>query len=132
MSMIWPHIYDMEDYQEYKRRVHQFLEKERIETLNPITDENGGMWLGTEFTHTPCDCCSRSLAGARIEANAYSRKRGVIVGSFYVCHDCIYFLEYGQLDDQTMLDIEKHERMKEEDEEEKLLRDMDRKMGYNP
>ena len=112
MSEHWPHIYDKEDYEEYKRRVHQFLEHNLITTLNPVFDEETGEWHGSEFSWTPCECCGRALGGERVEADAYSQIRDEIVGPFEVCYDCIHFLEYEQLDDLTMLDVEKNEENK--------------------
>ncbi len=106
MSKYWPHIVDQEDYNHYVERVNAFLERERITKLSPDMDEETGEWKEHEFTWTPCECCGRKLGGARVEASDYSQERGEIVGPFEVCYDCIHYLEYGQLDDLTMLDIE--------------------------
>lgn len=108
MSEHWPNIEDMEDYNRFVQRVEDFLEKEKIDKLNPIIDEDGVL-QGSEFSWTPCECCGRGLGGARFEADAYSQELHEIVGPFDICWDCLYFLEYGQLDDETMLDIEDEE-----------------------
>jgi hypothetical protein len=56
-----------------------------------------------EFSWRPCECCERPLGGERYPATH------LINGEAYelqICGDCVYYLEYGQLDDQTMIDLD--------------------------
>ena len=50
------------------------------------------------------DCCGSSLAGNREFATGYNpaAKR---VQEYSICEDCVYYAEYHQLDDTTMLEI---------------------------
>jgi len=58
------------------------------------------------FSWRECECCGSTLGGDRHPAH------GVITDStdnqtlhFNVCTDCLYYLNYGQLDDMTMADM---------------------------
>lgn len=58
------------------------------------------------FSWSACECCGSSLGGDRHKAH------GIIQGTkelihLEVCSDCLYFLNYGQLDDTSMADIER-------------------------
>lgn len=59
------------------------------------------------FSASPCDVCGRSLGGDRYPYALHNRGRDLV--EVEICSDCAYFAEYGQLDDQTMLDIEESE-----------------------
>ncbi len=55
------------------------------------------------FSWQPCECCGSNLGGERHPAH------GLIDGKLVhlsVCTDCLYYLNYGQLDDLTMLEME--------------------------
>ena len=67
----------------------------------PTTDiETAGV---TEFTHSACDVCGRGLGGDRYPVHALDSDGEIV--HFDACPDCVYFLEYGCLDDQTMIDL---------------------------
>lgn len=58
------------------------------------------------FSWSPCECCGSPLGGDRHKAH------GIIQGTkelkhFEVCSDCLYFLNYGQLDDMSMMEMER-------------------------
>ena len=58
----------------------------------------------TEFSAWNCELCGTPKAGSRA---CVVRIHPLEENLFYaVCVDCEYFVEYGQLDDQSMLDIE--------------------------
>lgn len=61
-------------------------------------DEDGG------FSWTPCEICDRSLGGDRYAAH-YIDAEGTL-RHLEICADCVYYTEYGQLDDLTMLEVE--------------------------
>jgi MoaA/NifB/PqqE/SkfB family radical SAM enzyme len=58
-----------------------------------------------DHTCRPCDCCDRST-GELWDANGWSEQDQEIK-EVRVCRDCEYFAEYGVLDDQTMMEVEK-------------------------
>jgi hypothetical protein len=60
-----------------------------------------------EFSASSCDLCSNPLAGARESITLVTPTDDPVYYS--VCIDCAYYIEYGQLDDQSMLDIEDQE-----------------------
>jgi hypothetical protein len=84
-------------YQQYAKNVSNFFEREKIVNLSATESE-------AFFSSASCDCCGNQLAGDRLLANGFNPEADE-VQEYEVCLDCIYFAEYGQLDDQTMLDI---------------------------
>lgn len=104
-----------EEYVEYVNSVNDFFKREGIINLSPeagdhadhdcvICGETVGYGEGY-FSSQPCECCGSYLGGTRYHATGYCPEinQGLC---FEVCPDCIYFAEYGQLDDMTMLDME--------------------------
>lgn len=57
------------------------------------------------FSHFPCGVCDRPTAGHRTECT-WVNTNGRHGEPLNVCDDCIYYQEYGRLDDQTMMDME--------------------------
>ena len=97
------HIETKEDYAEYEERIQFFLVHEGIDTHSQIYDEDGDS-LDPSFSCQPCECCNRPLGGDR-----YKIRAGSINGNMFdydICVDCLYYLEYGTLDDMTMLNLE--------------------------
>lgn len=61
------------------------------------------------FSSRPCEFCNRPLGGDREPAHAYIRRedgREELL-HFSICVDCVYYLEYGRLDDATMMEIDR-------------------------
>jgi len=61
------------------------------------------------FSWRSCECCGSSLGGNREPAHGYIKRdegRALLV-HMDVCTDCVYFINYGKLDDQTMMEMEK-------------------------
>jgi hypothetical protein len=92
------HIENQADYQEYKTRVEAFFKRERILYLSFNLDEQ------SYFSNVKCDCCARPLGGDRYDCQGYNPSNNEIQDDYSICFDCIYFAEYGTLDDMTMLD----------------------------
>lgn len=68
------------------------------------TEEERELAEEPSFSWSPCECCGSSLGGDRHPAH------GLIDGNlvhFSVCSDCLYFLNYGQLDDTSMAEMER-------------------------
>ena len=91
------------EYNTYKNLVADFFKEEGISNLSAIQEEEGE--TESYFSHIPCDCCSRILGGDRYDCNGYNPKTKEIQ-EYSICPDCLYYAEYGQLDDMTMLDME--------------------------
>ncbi len=114
--MAYPDIQTESEYRQYQAAVYdgsRDLEAlstgacRACETCNPerIQEET---WDGTaagegEFSWSPCEICSRYLGGTRYPAHYLAS--GELV-HLRVCADCLYYLEYGQLDDETMSRLE--------------------------
>ena len=100
----YPLIKSRADYEKFKAAVEA--------STKGITDiSTGGYceycadWSSDPFfSHTPCDTCNRELAGNRYTAHGYDKYDHI--AHFNVCEDCLYYLEYGQLDDDTMDNLE--------------------------
>ena len=63
-----------------------------------------------EFSSVSCDMCGSPLAGERNLAVLIQPKGAGSDVDYDVCPDCVYYIEYGQLDDQSMLDIEDEQK----------------------
>ena len=87
------------EYEKYEARFLKFMAKEGIRNLSPVFAE------GPYFSWRPCECCLRPLGGNREHATGYNPETKEIQ-EYAVCLDCLYYAEYGQLDDITMLDME--------------------------
>lgn len=57
------------------------------------------------FSWRSCECCGSIFSGDRYHATGYSPKADGII-EYEICEDCLYYAEYGRLDDMTMLEIE--------------------------
>lgn len=83
------------EYAQFESTFTAFMEAEGRDNLSSANDEE------PYFSWHPCDCCRRPLGGMRYEANGYNPTTKE-VQEYKVCEDCLYYSEYGQLDDQTM------------------------------
>lgn len=86
------------EYDGYKVAVEDFCAKVDAKALAlRVVDSN------PYFSWSPCSCCERPVGSLRYDAK--------IDDEFYsICSDCVYFLEYGRLDDKLMLEfVEKEE-----------------------
>lgn len=97
------HIETQADYAEYQKRVADFFTREGITNLSAIPDKDGDSH--PYFSWRPCDCCGRPLGGDREDCNGYNPTTKQVQDGYAVCVDCLYYAEYGTLDDQTMLDL---------------------------
>jgi hypothetical protein len=62
------------------------------------------------FSWIPCQICGTTLGGNRQDAYAImtSTSTNEII-ELSICDDCVYFNEYGQLDDMTMIEVAQDE-----------------------
>ena len=89
------------EYADYQARVARFFGETGCSNLSCAATGDCEPY----FSWRPCDCCRRPLGGDRHDANGYvPASHDIWEGS--VCVDCIYYAEYGQLDDMTMIEID--------------------------
>lgn len=105
------------EYEEYKQDVADFLEREGLNCLSYDSDEYEEGCVEPHFSWSSCDCCGDSLGGNRTDCSGYNPTTKEVQKGYSVCDDCIYYLEYGRLDDLTMLEIEESEKAQESQEE---------------
>lgn len=87
------------EYAEYQQAIGDFFEREGIANLSSTSSESYFSWRR-------CECCGTPEGGDREEANGYNPATHKVQTYEFICTDCIYWTEYGQLDDKTMLEIE--------------------------
>ena len=68
--------------------------------------ESGAVCEEPHFSWNSCDCCGGTLGGNREVAHGIDEDGNL--HHFHICEDCVYYLEYGHLDDMTMLRIEEN------------------------
>ena len=89
------------EYKEYERSVAAFFEREGIENLSDKIECEEPY-----FSWRSCECCGRSLGGDRFDMSGVHKESGEVF-DYAVCTDCRYYVTYGQLDDMTMMDMNK-------------------------
>lgn len=72
----------------------------------PEDPSDGDLDLASEphFSWWSCDSCGSTLGGDRHPAHGRMSDGALLHLS--ICTDCLYYLNYGQLDDTTMLEME--------------------------
>ena len=88
------------EYAEYQQYVADFFEREGLVNLSSTSNE-------PLFSWRPCECCGRPEGGDREEANGFNPTTEEVQGYDCICFDCLYYAEYGQLDDTTLREIER-------------------------
>lgn len=93
-----------QEYAEYENAVSEFMNSEGLANLTTVSNENGV----TEpyFSWRACECCKTTLGGDRYTCNGFNPTTKEIQEYEFICEDCVYYSEYGRLDDQTMMEIE--------------------------
>lgn len=111
------------EYQQYEKNVQEFFETEGIANLSaghfkcpecdvefndkdkcPNCDGDREAFDEPYFSWSSCECCG-GIAGNRQFATGYNPTTKE-VHEYDVCEDCIYYSEYGRLNDMTMMDME--------------------------
>ncbi len=88
-----------QQYEDYKRRVAAFFEREKIENLSPVLESE------SYFSWHRCDCCGTNKGGDRQEASGFNSDEYEIQ-HYFICDNCVYYTTHGQLDDTTMQDMQ--------------------------
>lgn len=92
-----------QEYAEYEATVEEFF-SHGLANLSVVSDDNGNCEPFFSWSH--CDCCGTHLGGDRYNCNGYNTETKEIEEYNCVCQDCVYYAEYGVLDDMTMDQIE--------------------------
>jgi hypothetical protein len=93
-----------QEYAEYECNVSKFFEREGLErVLSPVVDSDGD--YEPYFSWASCDCCGSHLGGNRFSVTGVTKK-GLDIVNLEVCQDCFYYVEYGRLDDMTMMEMD--------------------------
>ena len=121
--MAYPHIETQSDYAQFQDDFAQGVEGMRALSSGPCP---GCADCGLEDCHDmdtpeyesvgeasfswyPCHICGRHLGGDRHPAHyildCEKERRENKIDHISICVDCVYFMEYGQLDDMTMMDM---------------------------
>ena len=117
-----------EEYQKYKKRVEETFKRDELinMTIGHTTcpycgfDFTGGNGEEYEyececgntkeildepyFSWRPCELCGDHDGGNRHHATAYTHSGDIL--EYEICEKCMYYIEYGELDDMTMMEIE--------------------------
>ena|SRR6185503_13253987 len=98
-----------QEYKEYEQAVAEFFKREGLNCLTdtpPNGQDNPNEYCNEPyFSWQPCDVCGSTLGGDRVDMSGYNPTTNEIQEGYSVCVDCQYYVEYGQLDDMTMLDM---------------------------
>lgn len=98
-----------QEYDDYIARVGAFFEAEGINSLSTVSDNALGE-VEPYFSWTRCACCKTTLGGNRYDCVGYNPTTRLFQDGYSVCEDCVYFAEYGKLDDMTMLEVAQDEQ----------------------
>jgi hypothetical protein len=94
-----------QEYAAYEKSVADFITDEEISFLSTGTAEVcGGQDADPWFSWHPCDMCNSALGGNR--EYLYARDLHGDIVQFEICEDCVYYVNYGRLDDLTMAAIQ--------------------------
>lgn len=91
------------EYKKYQQRFENFMRDNVLNNISLVSDKDGN-YKGY-FTWNLCPVCGNNLGHTGYNCNGYSDKYGIMEFD-NVCEDCIYYAEYGKLDDMTMLEME--------------------------
>lgn len=107
-----PDIRDAKEYAEYESRVAQFVAIEGLSHLSTGCSPYGRPEDGQEdnqdsepwFSWKPCQMCGCTLGGMR--EYLFGRDTAQEICQFMICEDCVYYVNYGRLNDATMARVE--------------------------
>lgn len=108
-----PDIENAYDYEQYEAAVAKFFHDEGLIHASTGTadlaagedSESGGEpW----FSWKPCECCKSHLGGNREYLYGFDSNNEF--KQFQICEDCVYYINYGMLDDQTMMRVDESKK----------------------
>jgi hypothetical protein len=83
------------EYQIYEENVSKFLECNQVKPGCYSHDSE------PFFSWSACECCGEPNGGDRYETG-FARKSKGDTFTATICSDCVYYLTYGRLNDQTL------------------------------
>lgn len=89
-------IRTQDDYRKFEKNFQLFVNDFKLSHLSTGSENT--------FSWDRCDCCQDDNGGDRFELFAHQDGNSEIV-TFSVCVDCLYYVNYGHLDDETMARI---------------------------
>jgi hypothetical protein len=103
-----PDIQTPEQYAEYQQTIKEFIAGNELSFLSTGTwdyehdgDTRPENWSDEPwFSWRVCECCQSHLGGNR--EYLYARDAHGDCVQFTICEDCVYYVNYGRLDDMTM------------------------------
>ena len=98
-----PDIKNKQEYEAYQKDVASFIKREGLSFLSTGTNDGENGDIDPWFSWRPCPCCGSHLGGNREYLWAWSGDTRV---EFEICEDCVYYVNYGRLDDTTMMRVE--------------------------
>lgn len=112
-----PDITNNTEYARYQQTVAQFIADEGLSFLSTgcspnIDSDEYEHECEPWFSWRPCAMCKCALGGmreylfARTSNGERSEEWTNPVVRFVICEDCVYYTEYGRLDDMTMARID--------------------------
>jgi hypothetical protein len=107
-----PDIQTAKQYAEYQRNVAAFIAREGLSHLStgcmpygePETEQEDNQDGEPWFSWHACKCCGCALGGMREYLFGQDVNNAVV--QFTICEDCVYYVNYGRLDDATMQRVE--------------------------
>jgi hypothetical protein len=109
-----------EEYQEYEKAVSENTKgfhycssgycpgcPECENFYGTIDDGENYPDIDPSFSWHSCEICGSHLGGDRYPAHTIDDDENIV--HFEACVDCVYYLEYGHLDDLTMMEIEEND-----------------------
>jgi hypothetical protein len=110
-----------QEYENYERHFREFMEREGLNNLSasrykcpdcdqpfvcsacPRCGKDGGEFpVEPYFSWSPCIVCDCLEGGDRYDGNGWSERDQCIKEYEGVCGDCVFYAEYGRLDDAMM------------------------------
>jgi hypothetical protein len=103
------------EYERYEKHIADFIAAEGLSFLSTGTEDRLDPAIHSEdyqgrescdpwFSWHPCECCGSPLGGSR--EYLYARNEANEIVQFEICVDCVYYVNYGRLDDMTMMEVE--------------------------
>ena len=105
------------EYAEYEKTVEETTSEYRFwssgycpgcpeceKTYGTIDDGEDYPDVEGSFSWRHCEICHSHIGGDRYPVHAVDENDDIL--HFEACTDCVYYLEYGRLDDLTMLEME--------------------------
>lgn len=104
-----PDITNRKQYEQYQADVAKFIANKGLSFLSTgcsdsLESDEYEHECEPWFSWSPCECCGCGLGGNREYLFARNEQDEIV--KFTICEDCVYYVNYGRLDDTTMARVE--------------------------